>query len=118
MRHGLLTKYVDACRTSMALVGDYSPRTERILPRQNPLRKHKVLSAFGTVDTETLSFGLDGTNPQVLFDQRLVLEEAIGYKPEFAAVFQMFGCFSQQVLCGEIVGMHPDMEGWVAQDGA
>lgn len=30
--HGLRTKYVDTCRTSMVLVGDYSPRTERILP--------------------------------------------------------------------------------------
>jgi hypothetical protein len=38
-RHGLLTKYVDACRTSMVLVGDYSPRTERILPRQNRFGK-------------------------------------------------------------------------------
>jgi len=39
IRHGLLTKYVDVCRTSMALVGDYSPRTERILPRQIRLGK-------------------------------------------------------------------------------
>eukprot|EP01132_Coremiostelium_polycephalum_P023034 gene23033-27376_t len=39
IRHGLLTKYVDVCRTSVALVGDYSPRTERILPRQNPFGK-------------------------------------------------------------------------------
>ena len=44
MRHGLLTKYVDACRTSMALVGDYSPRTERILPRQ--IRLGKPLNRF------------------------------------------------------------------------
>ncbi len=28
----------------MALVGDYSPRTERILPRQNPLGKHLFFS--------------------------------------------------------------------------
>ena len=33
-RHGLLTKYVDAYRASWVLAGDYSPRTERILPRQ------------------------------------------------------------------------------------
>jgi hypothetical protein len=81
MRHGLRTKYVDACRTSMALVGDYSPRTERILPRQNPLGKCKFLSAFCAVDAKTLSFGLDRADPEVLFDQRLVLQETVGYEP-------------------------------------
>ncbi|GAB6407204.1 hypothetical protein PMHK_46320 [Pseudomonas sp. MHK4] len=79
MRHGLLTKYVDACRTSMALVGDYSPRTERILPTQNPLGKCKFLPAFGAVDAETLAFGLDGAHPEMLFDKRLILQEAVGY---------------------------------------
>ncbi len=62
MRHGLLTKYVDACRTSVALVGDYSPRTERILPRQNPFGKYKFSAALGPVDPEPLSFGLDRTH--------------------------------------------------------
>lgn len=39
MRHGLLTKYVDACRASVALAGDYSPRTGRILPKPGGLGK-------------------------------------------------------------------------------
>lgn len=116
MRHGLLTKYVDACRTSVALVGDYSPRTERILPRQNPFGKYKLLSAFGPVDSETLSFGLDRTYTQMLFDQRLILQEAVRNQAKFATVFQMFGRFSQQVLRCEIVGVHPDMERRIAQD--
>ena len=38
-RHGLWTKYVDAYRASSALAGDYSPRTVRILPRQNAFGK-------------------------------------------------------------------------------
>ncbi|CAI8720408.1 transposase [Pseudomonas jessenii] len=46
MRHGLRTKYVDACRTSVALVGDYSPRTERILPLQNPFGKPSFSKKF------------------------------------------------------------------------
>jgi len=85
MRHGLRTKYVDACRTSVALVGDYSPRTERILPRQNPFGKpclRKTISAaLGPVNPETLAFGLDCARPQVLFDQRLVAQEAVGHYP-------------------------------------
>ncbi|MND19943.1 hypothetical protein D3C80_102650 [compost metagenome] len=38
-RHGLWTKYVDAYRASWVLAGDYSPRTVRILPRQNAFGK-------------------------------------------------------------------------------
>ncbi len=38
-RHGLWTKYVDAYRASRVLAGDYSPRTVRILPRQNAFGK-------------------------------------------------------------------------------
>jgi hypothetical protein len=38
-RHGLLTKYVDASLASVGLAGDYSPRTERILPTQRNERK-------------------------------------------------------------------------------
>ena len=84
MRHGLRTKYVDACRTSVALVGDYSPRTERILPLQNPFGKpsfsKKVSAALCPVDSETLSFGLDRTHAKVLFDQWLILQEAVRYQ--------------------------------------
>ena len=38
-RHGLWTKYVVAYRASVALAGDYSPRTVRILPRRNGFGK-------------------------------------------------------------------------------
>jgi len=38
-RHGLWTKYVDAYRASWVLAGDYSPRTERILPSRNDFGK-------------------------------------------------------------------------------
>ena len=38
-RHGLWTKYVDAYRAIGGLAGDYSPRTERILPWQNAFGK-------------------------------------------------------------------------------
>ena len=83
-RHGLWTKYVDAYRASWMLAGDYSPRTVRILPRQNPFGKPSfasgVSAALGPVDAKTLSFGLDRALPQVLFDQRLVLQETIGYQ--------------------------------------
>lgn len=38
-RHGLWTKCVDAYRASWVLARDYSPRTVRILPRQNAFGK-------------------------------------------------------------------------------
>ena len=50
----------------MALVGDYSPRTERILPRQIRLGKYKFLTAFGPVDSKPLTFGLDRAHAEVL----------------------------------------------------
>lgn len=37
MRHGLRTKYVDACRTSRALVGDYSPKDGGEFAATDPL---------------------------------------------------------------------------------
>lgn len=39
MRHGLWTKYVDACRASRALTGDYSPRTEASVPKRGAFCK-------------------------------------------------------------------------------
>ena len=82
MRHGLRTKYVDACRTSVALVGDYSPRTERILPRQNsfgkPCFRKTMSAALGSINPKALAFGLDRTRSKVLFDQWLIAQEAVG----------------------------------------
>src|SRR5471032_2303140 len=76
----------------------------------------EVSAAFGPVDPETLSFGLDRAHAKVFFDQRLILQEAVRHQAQFATVFQMFGCFSQQVLGREIICVHPDMERWVTQN--
>jgi len=46
----------------MALVGDYSPRTERILPRQIRLGKNKFSTALGPVNPEAVAFGFDRTH--------------------------------------------------------
>ena len=104
----------------MVLVGDYSPRTERILPRQNPFGKpsflKEVSAALGPIDAKALSFGLDRTLPQMLFYQWLITQEAVGNKAQFATCFQMFYRFSQQVFRCVIIGMNPDMERRIAQD--
>jgi hypothetical protein len=52
----------------------------------------------------------------MLFDQWLILQETVRHQAQFAAVFQMFGGFSQQVLGGEVIGMHADVERRVAQN--
>src|SRR5690606_4978436 len=82
--HGLRTKYVDAYRTSMMLVGDYSPRTERILPTQIAFGKRLFSGTLGAVDSETVALGLDRAHAKMLFDQRLILEEGIRYQAQFA----------------------------------
>ncbi len=69
----------------MALVGDYSPRTERILPPQNRFGKRLFSSAFGTVDFETVALRLDVAVPHMLFDEWLVTQEVIRHHAQFAA---------------------------------
>lgn len=90
-RHGLLTKYVDAYRASRVLAGDYSPRTVRILPRQNAFGKRCFLSVCCLIDTETVSVVAHLTVAQRPFDQRLVAQETVGNKAHFAAFSQMNG---------------------------
>ncbi len=66
-------------------MGDYSPRTERILPTRNAFGKRLFSRPFGAVDAETVPLCLERADAEMLFDDRLILEESIGDKPKFAA---------------------------------
>ena len=77
-RHGLRAKYVDACHASWVLAGDYSPRTERILPRPFALRKQSFSAACCLVNLEALAFGPSGAGAELGFDERLVAQKAVG----------------------------------------
>ncbi len=92
-RHGLWTKYVDAYRASSALAGDYSPRTVRILPRQNAFGKRCFLSVGCLVDTEAVGLVAYLAVAKCPFDQRLVAQEAVGDQAHFAPFSQMNGRF-------------------------
>ena len=71
----------------MALVGDYSPRTERILPTPKAFGKCLFFFAFGAIDTKALPLCLHRTHTQMLFDQWLIAKESVGDQAEFATVF-------------------------------
>ena len=90
-RHGLWAKYVDACHASWVLAGDYSPRTERILPRPFALRKQSFSAACCLVNLEPLAFGAGVAGAELRLDQRLIAQEAICHQAQFAAFFKMFG---------------------------
>ena len=80
----------------MALVGDYSPRTLRILPRKNPFGKRSFQTHVRGAwhgRCETIAFGLDCADAQMLFDQWLVLQETVGNQAEFATFARCFAAF-------------------------
>ena len=66
-------------------MGDYSPRTVRILPTRGAFGKRLFSRPFGPIDAEAIALCLDGADPEMLFDDRLIFQESIGYKAQFAA---------------------------------
>lgn len=82
MRHGLWTKYVDACQASRALAGDYSPRTGRSLPKHAALCKSErwPSAAFGAVDAKAVRVDEGFAGPQMGLDQRWIFEEGVSYQ--------------------------------------
>ncbi len=91
MRHGLRTKCVDACRTSRALVGDYSPKD--------------------------VAFGQRLAGAEMALDQRRVTQKGIGHDTHLATRLQMLGGALDQRFAGLVAGVHALVEGWVADDG-
>ena len=83
-RHGLWTKYVDACRVSRALTGDYSPRTGGEFA-QAALVVQPVSAASRTIDTKTVGVRQCLAVAQVSLDQRRIAQERIGHQTHFTA---------------------------------
>lgn len=72
--------------------------------------------ATGGVDAETVAFGECPAGAEVAFDQRRVLQEAVGDQAQFAARRQVLGGALQQALGGLVVGVHALVEGRIADD--
>src|SRR6218665_105235 len=87
------------------LAGDYSPRTERILPEASVRSKPKLVP-FGPINPKALTFAQGGARPQVLLDQRRVFEKTVGHQAQFAFVFQVFYRLAQQMFGGLVMGVH------------
>ena len=119
MRHGLRTKCVDACRTSRALVGDYSPRTAASLPHPagGCNRVAGLSAALGAVDAESVAFGQRLAGAEMALDQRRVTQKGIGHDTHLATRLQMLGGALDQRFAGLVAGVHALVEGWVADDG-
>ncbi len=82
VRHGLWTKYVDACQASRALAGDYSPRTAASLPKHATLCKseRRPSASLGAVDAKAARVDEGFAGAQVGFDQGWVFEEGVGHQ--------------------------------------
>src|SRR5690606_14834511 len=115
MRHGLPTKYVDACRAGWALAGDYSPKDGRECAHA-PRISQPLRCAHGTVDTKTVRLSQRLAATQMGLDQRWVAQEGIGDQAQFAVAGQMARGPLEQRLAGLIAGVHPVMKGRIADD--